>query len=135
MVTSLLNLLSAIQIITLLMVYSISLVFEDLLSGEYSLLESLQISSFIFYFLEIILNLVTVKYSSGKRIEVIRDIIEHYRSRNLWIDCVSFIILLIDISTTAKFIPYLRIFIIFKLPQCLEKIENVEVYFVRNVYN
>lgn len=76
-----------------------------------------------------------MKYSAGKKIEVIKDIIAYYVNQNFWIDCVSFIVLLIDISTKQTFMSFFRMFIIFKLPQCLDKIEKLEVYFIRNVYN
>jgi hypothetical protein len=135
LVESLINLVSVIQIIGLLVIYSLSFVFEDLLSGEYSLIEAIQIGSFLFYFIEILLNLITVKFSAGRRIEIIRDIINHYVSQNFWVDCVSFVILMIDISSHSEVVAYFRMFIIFKVPQCLDKIEKLEVYFVRNVYN
>jgi len=38
-------------------------------------------------------------------------------------------------ASQRQFITFFRMFIIFKLPQCLNKIEKLEVYFIRNVYN
>ena len=78
--------------------------------------------SFFFYFAEIILNLITVKYAGGKRIEKIRDIIDFYIGEHFWIDCFCFIILLVDISSKSSIIAFFRMFILFKLPQCLDKI-------------
>lgn len=48
---------------------------------------------------------------------------------------ISFFILLLDISTSYTIISVFRLFIICKLPQCLHKIEKLEVYFIRNIYN
>lgn len=72
--------------------------------------------------MEIILNFISIKYSAGKKIEVIKDIIEYYISQNFWIDFISVVILLTDISTKQTAVTYFRMFIIFKLPQCLDKI-------------
>lgn len=67
--------------------------------------------------------------------EVIEDIIRYYLGRSFWVDVVSFIILLLDITTSLSVMSYLRLFIVFKLPACLGKIEKLEVYFIRNIYN
>lgn len=66
---------------------------------------------------------------------MIKDIIQFYVSKNFWIDFVSVAILLVDITSKQNFVTVFRMFIIFKLPQCLDKIEKIEVYFIRNVYN
>lgn len=60
LVDSLLNLLSVLQIITLLVVYSLSLVYENLLRSSVAL-STLQLASLVFYVAEIIVNLVSVK--------------------------------------------------------------------------
>lgn len=96
-VESIFNLLSVIQIITLLIVYSLSFVFEDLLAGDYSIVNALQVGSLLFYFVEIVMNIVTIKFSVGRRIEVLGDIVEFYMTNHFWVDFISFIILLIDI--------------------------------------
>lgn len=91
--------------------------------------------SLLFYFVEIVLNLVTVKSQAGKKIVVLKDIFRYYLSNNLVIDVLSFMILLLDISGDFRIISYLRLFIVFKLPQCLSKIDKLEVYFIQNMYN
>lgn len=75
-----LSLLSVIQIITLLVIYTISIVFEDLIANN-SYLAGLQIGSLIFYFLEISLNLISIKSEAGKKITIIKEIIAFYVSR------------------------------------------------------
>lgn len=134
LVDSLLNLLSVIQIITLLVIYTISIVFEDLITNNASL-STLQMGSLLFYLIEIILNLISIKSEAGKKIVIIKEIISHYFSKSFMIDIISFFILLLDISTSYPIISVFRLFIIFKLPQCLHKIEKLEVYFIRNIYN
>lgn len=129
-----LNVLSVIQIMCLLFIYSVSIAFQDLIS-ENKILSTLQMSSLLFYLVEIALNLVSIKSEAGKRVEIIEDIIHHYLERSLWVDVASFFILLLDITTNVKGMSYLRLFIIFKLPACLGKIEKLEVYFIRNIYN
>lgn len=81
------------------------------------------------------LNFVTVKFEAGKKLEVIKEIINYYVSHNFTIDFISFVVLLFDISSNLHFITYCRLFILFKLPQCSSKIEKVEVYLVRNIYH
>lgn len=66
---------------------------------------------------------------------MIKEIIAYYANRSFLIDIISLIILLVDISTCLAGISYLRLFIFFKLPGCLNKIEKLEVYFIRNIYN
>lgn len=55
--------------------------------------------------------------------------------RSFWVDVMSFIILLLDITTSVNGMSYLRLFIVFKLPACLGKVEKLEVHFIRNIYN
>jgi hypothetical protein len=55
-----LNVLSVLQILCLLFIYSVSITFQDLMS-ENSLVSTLQMSSLLFYLIEIGLNLVSIK--------------------------------------------------------------------------
>lgn len=121
MVDKLLSLFSVIQIILLMVIYSISLTFEDLISSS-STLSILQMGSLLFYFVEIVVNFLTVKFVAGKKITMIREIGLYYIHNNFLIDVTSFFILFLDITTKVDAISYLRLFIIFKLPQCLSKI-------------
>ena len=67
-IETIINLFSVIQIFTLLVIYSISFVFEDLFSGEYTFIEAMQITSLVFYFIEMVFNFITVKFSAGRKI-------------------------------------------------------------------
>lgn len=51
------------------------------------------------------------------------------------IDVVSVLILIIDSNSDFILMKYIRLFIIAKLPQCLEKIEKLEVFFIKNYHN
>jgi nucleoid DNA-binding protein len=119
-----LNLLSVLQIITLLVVYSLSLIFEELRTSN-QILNTLQAGSLVFYFLEIVLGLVTVKSAAGKKVELVREIVVFYLHSSLWVDAASLLILVVDLVLDDPAISYLRLFIIFKLPQCLDKIEKL----------
>ena len=120
-ISNLLNLLSVLQIISLLFIYSISITFIDLMNTSI-ILSTLQQGSLFFYLLEIVLNLISIKSEAGKKVVIIEEIVRYYVSHNFWVDVISFFILLLDISTNIEGMSYLRLFIIFKLPACLSKI-------------
>jgi hypothetical protein len=120
-VDSIISFLSVLQIITLLVIYSLAIVFTQV-TYEYSFISILQTGSLAFYFIEICLNFVTVKFSAGKKLSIFKEILEYYIAHNFWVDFISFIILFIDITTNLDFIMYFRLFILFKMPQCFDKI-------------
>lgn len=64
---NLLNLLSIILIFFLLVVYSISIVFNDLINQSH-ILARIQIASLFFYLIEITINFTSIKFDAGKRI-------------------------------------------------------------------
>jgi hypothetical protein len=68
------NISSVIQIMSMLFIYSISIAFFDLM-GENTFLVILQYGSIFFYLLEIVLNLISVKSSAGKKVVIIEEII------------------------------------------------------------
>ncbi len=65
---------------------------------------------------------MTVKFANGRKIDVFKDIWIYYLKNNFGVDFISFLILVIDVAFTFQGIGYLRLFVIFKLPQCLDKI-------------
>ena len=65
------SLLSVLQILLLMVLYTLSIVFENLfITGKISYY--LQIMSLCYYFIEIVLNFLTVRRKMGKRIEIIK---------------------------------------------------------------
>lgn len=70
-------------------------------------------------------NCITIKTSGGKKLTTYADILNYYAKNNLFVDFISFFILLIDCTTSLSAMIYLRLFIISKLPQCLEKMEKL----------
>jgi len=108
--------LSVLQILTLAVIYSLSLVFNEI-EGSFS--SSLQTGSLVFYFVEIVINLTSIKISAGKKIRYLPEIFKCYFRRTMIIDLLSFLILFFDIFANWSLTSYLRLFILFKLPQCL----------------
>lgn len=66
-------------------------------------------------------NCITVKANAGKKLVTYKEILIYYFQTNMMIDVISFLILLIDCMTSLAEMEYIRLFIIAKLPQCLEK--------------
>ena len=89
----------------------------------------------LFVFLaEIALNFGTVKYTLGKKLETVREIGQDYLRHKFAIDCLNFVALLAYILTRSQSVGYLRLVALLKIPDCLERIERLEVYFIENYY-
>lgn len=86
---------------------------------------TLQFFSIGFYLLEIVYNCLTVKANAGKKLITYEEILNYYLRTNMIIDLVSLMILLVDCSSKIQGMEFLRLFIIAKLPQCLEKMEKL----------
>lgn len=125
--------LSILQIVCLFFSYTLALVFPEV--QEAPVIGSLQYFSLGFYLIEIVYNCLTVRASAGKKLVTYREILEHYLHTNLMVDLISFLILMVDCNTEMPYMEFMRLFIIAKLPQCLEKMEKLEAYFVKNYYN
>ena len=54
---------------------------------------------------------------------------------HLIIDFINLLIIVLDIQTEEIIISYFRLFIITKIPQSLEKLDKLEVSFIKNYYN
>lgn len=80
-------------------------------------------------------NSVTVKSQAGRRLRTLEDILENYLHTNLVIDVINVLILFMDLNIDSQIIVFLRLFIVTKLPQCLEKMEKLEVTFIKNYYH
>ena len=80
------------------------------------------------------MNFVTVKFEEGKKLSTFREIWRFYLKDNVLIDFISLIVLLLDLFFDLQVTIYLRLFIIVKLSQGLEKIEKLEVFFIQNFY-
>jgi hypothetical protein len=51
------------------------------------------------------------------------------------IDLINLFVLVIDLGTDSQILIFCRLFIVTKLPQCLEKMEKLEVTFIKTYYN
>jgi hypothetical protein len=92
---------------------------------EANFISTVQLFSLAFYLFEMVYNCITIKTSGGKKLTTYADILNYYAKNNLFVDFISFFILLIDCTTSLSAMIYLRLFIISKLPQCLEKMEKL----------
>lgn len=124
--------LSVLQIVILSFIYTLSLVFEQV--NKTSIVQGFQSFSFAFYMIQIVMNFVTVKFEEGKKLSTFREIWRFYLKDNFLIDFISLIVLLLDLFFDLQVTIYLRLFIIVKLSQGLEKIEKLEVFFIQNFY-
>ena len=81
-------------------------------------------------------NCLTVKSFAGRKITRVGDILRHYLEEGLVVDLLNMFILIIDVNIEAEgeALLYLRLLIVLKLPQCLSKIEKLEIYFIKNYY-
>ena len=112
--------MSILQIMCLFILYTLSLVFPLVERAKF--ISTVQLFSLAFYLFEMVYNCVTIKTSGGKKFVSYADILDYYSRNNLIVDSISFLILLIDCTTALNAMIYLRLFIITKLPQCLEKL-------------
>ena len=125
--------LSIIQIACLFFCYTLALVFNEVQQAPF--IGTLQFFSIGFYLLEIVYNCLTVKANAGKKLTTYEEILNYYLRTNMIIDLVSLMILLVDCGSQIEGMDFLRLFIIAKLPQCLEKMEKLEAFFIKNYYH
>lgn len=95
----------------------------------------IEVISLLFYLTEMVYNALTIKSYAGRKLKTFEEILTHYFQTNLLVDLLNIIILVVDVSSTWTFMNYARLFILTKLPQCLDKIEKLEVLFIKNYYN
>jgi hypothetical protein len=75
--------------------------------------------------MEIFVNLTTVKYHSGKKIKALFEIWQFYLKGYLVVDLLGVIVLLCNILTSSPHLNYLKVLILFKIPQCIDKMEKL----------
>jgi len=118
-----LAILSAFQIVVLSIIYTMSMVFDEV--NKDPIVEAFQTFSLVFYLIEIGINFITVKFEEGKRLSTLREIWNFYLNDNFLIDLISMVILMLDLFADFQITIYFRLFIIVKLSQGLEKIERL----------
>jgi hypothetical protein len=127
------GLLNIFVVTSLVVMLSLGLVFQEL--EESALLFALETVGLLFFALEIAYTALTVKAKAGKRLNTLESVLEDYLSTCLVVDAVNILILLVDLNVSADFMQYFRLFIVTKLPQCLEKMERLEVAFIKTYHN
>ena len=125
--------LSILQITLLFIAYTLTIVFPEISESPFT--SGMQNFSIFFYLFEMVYNCVTVKSTGGKKVTSYKEIFRYYSQNNLAIDLISYVILIVDFSTSLEEFLFVRLFIVTKLPQCLEKMEKLEVYFIKSYYN
>ena len=78
---------------------------------------------------------LTIKYKAGKKLVTLEDILTDYLQSSLIIDLLNLLVLILDVQSNQPIIYFARLFIITKLPQCLDRLEKLEVSFIKNYYN
>lgn len=117
---NIITLMGVFQIICFAFVLSITLVYSELQENTYITdFETLTLATLV---IEILLNLCTVKHYSGKKIQTLREIWEFYLKGYFIIDLLGVIILVCNIFTSSPHLNYLKIIILLKLGQCVDKI-------------
>jgi hypothetical protein len=89
----------------------------------------------VYFTFEIVFYSITIKSKSGKKLKSIKSILEYYLEEALVIDLLNLIILTASLYERWETLIYIRLFIITKIPQCLEKLDKLEVSFIKNYYN
>ena len=118
-------LITLIVVFFLLISFSLEIVFSQLKESRF--LDIVQVISLLFFIIEMAYNSVTVKSQAGRRLRTLEDILENYLHTNLVIDVINVLILFMDLNIDSQVIVFLRLFIVTKLPQCLEKMEKLEL--------
>ena len=81
------------------------------------------------------ISFVTVKFSLGRKLETIRAIGREYLENRFMVDVLTIGVMILYLSTRQKLLVYLRLVTLLKVPECLEKVSKLEVYFIENYYN
>ena len=68
------------------------------------------------------ISATTVRLVAGKKISYFREIAEYYLHHNFLPDVICILTMLVDTSSDLDVMRYLRLLIILKVPQCLNKI-------------
>lgn len=114
---NLIGLLSVLQVVFLVVMYSMALVFDHL--KDVPLVHGVQLFSLGFYLFELSYNCITVKSRGGRRLLHLEEILSHYFHGSLAVDLFNLFVLVVDLSAEWEAMPYIRLLIISKLPQCL----------------
>lgn len=129
---TLFSILHIIITISLIYICSLMLVYEELDGLESALY--FQIFGLFFFAVEFAINLATVKVYQGRKLTTIREIWIYYWHSYLLIDVINILILVFDLSSSWQALKVLRLFILAKMPQSLERLERLETEFNTNIH-
>jgi len=114
----------------MLFIASITIVINEL--REDSFVKIVEIIGIAINSLEILLNVVTIRFSLGRKLETLEEITKDYAKESLAVDIFSFTVILLSSLTNShfKFLNLCKVCLLFKLPHWFEKIKKLEVYFI-----
>ena len=109
-------------LVTFLLIFlnSIQLVFSHVLVEEFRIIKLCVLT---FYVVELMVDMLTVKKVEGRRFEVLRDIWEYLGPEKIVMNLINILIIVFDVSFDMTAVAYLRLFILFKLPQVLQTLQ------------
>jgi len=78
------------------------------------------------------MNLITVRFSLGRKLDTLGEIAEDYAQESLAVDLVNFLVMILNSVTNSQFnlLNLCKVFMLFKLPHWFEKIKKLEVFFI-----
>lgn len=130
---NLLSILCVLQVFGLAILSSISLVYLEVRQSQMA--NDFEICCTLLSLVELLVNLTTVKYSSGKKLRSFLEIWRFYARGSLAIDLSTTLILFAGTLVESPLLVYLKMLIFLRIPQCLDRIEKLEVSFISNFYN
>ena len=122
-----------IQITGICLLTSLNLVYDEINSSAFS--NYFQIFAAIFGVFRILFKLVTVKYQSGKKLQKLREIWKFYANKEMPLDIFSSLVILITCIDSSNVFVFLQLVTLLKIPECLDEIETLEIYFIKSLYN
>ena len=78
---------------------------------------------------------ISITSKAGKKLTTLGTIMECYFKEQMGVDVLNVFIIGLDLGVGGRGMDFLRLFIITKVPQGLEKMEKLETVFIKNYYN
>jgi hypothetical protein len=127
------SIISIYNIVSSIFVFTLSLVFPEIKENLFVKIH--QIIGVCIFIIELFLNFITVKFSLGRKLENVKEISFDYLHHKFAIDSCNILFMIVSLIAKDSFVDYFRIITLFKLQDCMEKLEKLEVFFIENYYN
>jgi hypothetical protein len=76
-----------------------------------------------------------VKRQPGKKIQTLIELWQNYLNGSFLVDILVAFVMVINICASNSAIASFKVLIFLKIPHSLGKMEQLEVYFIKNLYN